>query len=81
MARNMILRKDTPKKDRAPVVVLSSPENRDPMMRDMMTTWISLAMTRALSRSAKVHCRRQTTFRDLYHVRAYSWVVKASGWA
>lgn len=75
----MMLRNDTPKKDRAPVVVLSIPENRDPMMRDMMTTWISLPMTRAVSRSAKVHCRRRTTFKALYHVRAYSWVVKASG--
>lgn len=38
MARNMMLRKDTPKMAREPVAVLSIPLNRDPMMRDMTTT-------------------------------------------
>ena len=38
MARNMMLRKDTPKMARDPVAVLSIPLNREPMMRDMITT-------------------------------------------
>ena len=42
MARNMMLRKDTPKMDREPVAVFLMPENNDPMTKDMMTTWISL---------------------------------------
>lgn len=79
IARNMMLKKDTPKNDRAPVAVLAILANRDPMMRDMMTTWISLAMTRALSRRAKVHCRCNTTLSALDQVSAYSWVVRASG--
>lgn len=46
MARNMMLRKDTPKMDREPVAVFLMPENSDPMTRDMMTTWISLEYSR-----------------------------------
>lgn len=42
MARNMMLRKDTPKMARDPVAVFWMPENKEPMMRDMITTWISL---------------------------------------
>lgn len=38
MAKNMMLRKDTPKNDLAPVDVLALPEKRDPMIRDMMMT-------------------------------------------
>jgi hypothetical protein len=161
-----MLRKDTPKMARDPVAVFWIPENRDPMINDMITTWISLwdhelvshsglqlcnqgtysqaraeearhaflsrshfhthstcrvqiqfhnlrshdpflceiscplaytittnstqqpgvamdghylAMTRALSRRARVHWRRDTTLRAWYHVRALSLVVSASG--
>lgn len=45
MARNMMLKKETPKMARDPVAVLSIPLNRDPMIRDMMTTWINLCTT------------------------------------
>ena len=42
MAKNMMLRKETPKMAREPVAVFWMPENRDPMIKDMITTWISL---------------------------------------
>lgn len=48
MARNMMLKKETPKMARDPVAVLSIPPNRDPMIRDMMTTWINLSTTKQI---------------------------------
>lgn len=45
MARNMMLKKETPKMARDPVAVLSIPLKRDPMIKDMMTTWINLCTT------------------------------------
>ena len=42
MARNMMLKKETPKMARDPVAVLSIPLKRDPMIRDTMTTCINL---------------------------------------
>lgn len=38
MARNMMLKKETPKMARDPVAVLSIPPNKDPIISDMMTT-------------------------------------------
>ena len=46
MARNMMLKKETPKMARDPVAVLSIPLKRDPMIRDMITTWINLCKTK-----------------------------------
>ena len=42
IARNMMLRKDTPKMAREPSEVLAMPEKSDPMISDMITTWMSL---------------------------------------
>ena len=38
MEMNMMLRKLTPKKERAPVVVLAVPPNREPMIKPMTMT-------------------------------------------
>ena len=38
MARNMMLKKETPKMARDPMAVLSIPPNKDPIISDMMTT-------------------------------------------
>ena len=46
MARNMMLKKETPKMARDPVAVLSIPLNKDPMIRDMMTTCINLCRSK-----------------------------------
>ena len=46
MARNMMLKKETPKMARDPVAVLSIPLNRDPMIRDIMTTCINLCRSK-----------------------------------
>ncbi len=51
-----MLRKDTPKMARDPVAVFWIPENRDPMISDMMTTWISLQDHGVLSQSGPQGC-------------------------
>ena len=56
MARNMMLRKDTPKMARDPVAVFWIPENRDPMISDMITTWISLQDHEVISQSGPQGC-------------------------
>lgn len=56
MARNMILRKDTPKMAREPVAVFLMPENKEPMIRDMITTWISLHIKATVTLCTQLAC-------------------------
>ena len=48
-----MLRKETPKMARDPVAVFWIPENREPMISDMMTTWISLQDHEVISQSGR----------------------------